>query len=154
MYFKKIVWTWTEGTYQIDRYGIGNDDNNSGWGRGRVSIVGGYSYSTFATKWFAGDSWPRRMLLWCLYTMNMLMYVFILVRLIGSIRSKRYEEVSLVLVLLGFIGFYILWEIKSRYLYPIYPLLLVISYMGFKDVYKLLRARKLDHGRLFLGKGE
>lgn len=154
MYFKKIVWTWTEGTYQIDRYGIGNDDNNSGWGRGRVSIVGGYSYSTFATKWFAGDSWPRRMLLWCLYTMNMLMYGFILVRLIGSIRSKRYEEVSLVLVLLGFIGFYILWEIKSRYLYPIYPLLLVISYMGFKDVYKLLRARKLDHGRLFLGKGE
>lgn len=151
MYFKKIVWTWTEGTYQIDRYGIGNDNN--GWNRGRVSIMGGYSYSTFATKWFAGNSWPRTMLLWCLYAMNMLMYGFILVRLIGSIRSKRYEEVSLVLVLLGFIGFYILWEIKSRYLYPVYPLLMVMSYMGFKDVYRLFRARVLDHGRLFLGKG-
>ena len=66
------------------------------------------------------------------------MYCLIFIRLISGIRAKRFDEVFLILVILGFIGFYILWEIKSRYIYPIYPLLIVLSYMGFKDVYDFL----------------
>ena len=46
------------------------------------------------------------------------------------------------LVLLGFVGFYLLWEIKSRYLYPVYPLLLVLSVLGFKDTLALLENGK------------
>jgi hypothetical protein len=134
MYYKKLVWTWTEGTYQIERYGIGNGES-SGTGRGAGLIMDRYSYSTFATEWFKGDSNSRIGLLWVLYVMNFLMYVFILVRLIVGIRARRYGETSLVLVILGFIGFYLLWEIKSRYIFPVYPLLIVLSYMGFKDMY-------------------
>lgn len=137
MYYKKMIWTWTEGTYQMDRYGLGNDGSSGNVrnARGMGGIAGSYSYSTFATDLFADDSKYRKALLWIVYGLNILMYCFILVRLIGGIKAKRFDEVPLILVILGFIGFYILWEIKSRYIYPVYPLLIVLSYLGFKDVY-------------------
>jgi hypothetical protein len=143
MYYKKIVWTWTEGTYQIERYGIGvGSSSNQGQGRGMV--MGSYSYNTVATDLFKGNSEYRSGLLWILYVMNFLMYCFIFIRLISGIKAKRFDEVFLILVILGFIGFYILWEIKSRYIYPVYPLLIVLSYMGFKDAYDFMSKRKLS----------
>ncbi|GFZ33410.1 hypothetical protein CSC2_39360 [Clostridium zeae] len=145
MYYKKIVWTWTEGTYQIDRYGIGDDGTTNK--SQRMSMISGYSYTTFATDLFKGDSLYRSSLLLVLYVMNFLMYCFILIRLINSMKIKRYDEVLLVLVILGFIAFYILWEIKSRYIYPVYPLLIALSYMGFKDTYDFLLEK---NARVFL----
>jgi len=146
MYYKKIVWTWTEGTYQMDRYGISNE---GGGGRGMSALMGGYSYSTFATDVFSGNSGYRVALLWMLYVLNFLMYCMILVRLTGAIRAGRFDEVSLILVILGFIGFYILWEIKSRYIYPVYPLLIVLSYMGLKDVHDFMMNATLPRSRSF-----
>ncbi|MNC21234.1 hypothetical protein D3C75_692040 [compost metagenome] len=140
MYTKKLVWTWTEGTYQMERYGIGNGSSTIGRGMGAVGDK--YSYTTFATELFKGDSNARVGLTWAMYAMNILMYGFILVRLTGSLKSGRFAETPLVLVVLGFIGFYLLWEIKSRYLFPVYPLLLVMSYMGFKDMYDALFVEK------------
>ncbi|MEC0169178.1 glycosyltransferase family 39 protein [Paenibacillus graminis] len=134
MYYKKLIWTWTEGTYQMERYGIGNDSSSGSGGR-MGFVLDRYVYPTFASDWFKGDSNARSGLLWMLYVLNILMYACILVRLIGGIKAKRYAETPLILVILGFIGFYLLWEIKSRYIYPVYPLLIVFSYMGFKDVY-------------------
>lgn len=134
MYYKKIIWTWTEGTYQVERYGIGVESSfNPGQGKGMV--MGRYSYTTAATDLFKGTSQYRSGLLWMLYVMNFLMYCFIFIRLISGIKGKRFDEVFLILVILGFIGFYVLWEIKSRYIYPVYPLLIILSYMGFKDSY-------------------
>ncbi|WP_438496358.1 glycosyltransferase family 39 protein [Paenibacillus sp. IHBB 3054] len=141
MYYKKLVWTWTEGTYQMERYGIGNDGSSRSGGRAGF-VMDRYSYTTFATDLFKGDSKYRSGLLWVLYVQNFLMYGFILIRLIGSISAKRFEETSIILVVLGFIAFYLLWEIKSRYIYPVYPLLIVLSYMGFKDVYDYMLNRK------------
>ena len=158
MYYKKVIWTWTEGTYQMDRYGIGNESGTD-MGRGRgggAGIAGSYSYTNPMTELFAGDSPYRVGVLWIVYVMNFLMYYFILIRVIGAIRAKRYDEVSLILVILGFIGFYILWEIKSRYIYPVYPLLIVLSYMGFKDVYDFVFRGKIDWkpaSQTSLGKG-
>lgn len=140
MYYKKIVWTWTEGTYQMERYVLGNDGSSSNGGR-MGFVMDRYSYTNTATDLFKADSSYRSGLLWLLYVLNFLMYVCILIRLIGGIRAKRYEETSLILVVLGFIGFYLLWEIKSRYIYPVYPLLIVLSYMGFKDVYDYMLKR-------------
>ncbi|MNO35357.1 hypothetical protein D3C76_254060 [compost metagenome] len=140
MYYKKLVWTWTEGTYQMERYGLGNDGSSSNGGR-MGFVMDRYSYTNAVTDLFKGDSSYRSGLLWLLYILNFLMYVFILIRLIGGIRAKKYEETSLILVVLGFIGFYLLWEIKSRYIYPVYPLLIVLSYMGFKEVYDYMLKR-------------
>ncbi|MNO37794.1 hypothetical protein D3C76_278840 [compost metagenome] len=134
MYYKKLIWTWTEGTYQMERYGIGNDSSSSSGGR-MGFVMDHYVYNTFASDWFKGDSNARSGLIWMLYVLNILMYGCILIRLISGIKARRYAETPLILVILGFIGFYLLWEIKSRYIYPVYPLLIVFSCMGFKDVY-------------------
>ncbi|NSB16938.1 glycosyltransferase family 39 protein [Clostridium beijerinckii] len=139
MYYNKIIWTWTEGTYQIETFGIGNEAVSSSQRVGREEKV--YSYNTFATELFKGDSVYRSGLLWILYVMNFLMYCFIFIRMIGVIKEKKFDEVLLVLVFLGFIGFYVLWEIKSRYIYPTYPILIILSYMGFKDVYEFVSRR-------------
>ncbi len=143
MYYKKIVWTWTEGTYQVERYGIGVE-SSSNKGQGREMVMGNYSYTTFATDLFKGDSQYRSGLLWILYVMNFLMYCFIFIRLISGIKAKRFDEIFLILVILGFIGFYILWEMKSRYIYPVYPLLIILSYMGFKDAYDFMSKKNLS----------
>ncbi|AIQ45071.1 membrane protein [Paenibacillus sp. FSL R7-0273] len=142
MYYKKLIWTWTEGTYQMERYGIGNDSSSGDRGRMVGMVMDRYSYTNAATDLFKGDSGYRSGLLWMMYVLNLLMYGGIMVRLIGSIRAGRYGETPLVLVLLGFIGFYLLWEIKARYIFPVYPLLIVFSYMGFKDVYDYFAGRR------------
>jgi hypothetical protein len=141
MYYKKIIWTWTEGTYQVERYGLGNDGSSGSRGRMVGAVMDSYSYTNAATDLFKGDSNYRSGLLWLLYVLNFLMYGCILVRLIGGIRAGRFEENPIILVVLGFIGFYLLWEIKSRYIYPVYPMLIVLSYMGFKDVYEYMVRR-------------
>lgn len=145
MYYKKLIWTWTEGTYQMERYGIGNEGGASFTGGRGGMVMGSYSYSTAASRLFEGASVYRSSLLWALYVQNFLMYGLILIRLIQGLRTKRFAETPLLLVILGFIGFYLLWEIKSRYIYPVYPLLLVLSYLGFQDIYVLLTGRRRSH---------
>lgn len=138
MYYNKIIWTWTEGTYQIETFGIGNESSNLNTRMGKMQAS--YSYTTFATNLFKGDSIYRSGLLWILYVINFLMYCFIFIRIINGVKIKKFDEIFLILVLLGFIVFYALWEIKSRYIYPVYPLLIILSYMGFKDGYNFMIA--------------
>lgn len=142
MYYKKIIWTWTEGTYQIERYGLGSD-SKGGFSKDNSLVNSVYSYTTPATDIFDLGSKYRSGLIFILYVMNFLMYCFILFRLIIGVKIKRFDEVFLILVILGFIGFYILWEIKSRYIYSVYPLLIVLSYMGFKDAYSLMIKKRI-----------
>lgn len=139
MYYKKIIWTWTEGTYQIDRYGLGVYPEEEK--TGKTHIMGGYSYRTSITELFNRDNRYREPFLWILYTMNTLIYCFIGLRLLYCLSRGSFKEVLLVIVLLGFIGFYLLWEIKSRYLYPIYPILLILSYQGYVNAYDYISCR-------------
>ncbi|WP_168121720.1 glycosyltransferase family 39 protein [Paenibacillus sp. HB172176] len=143
MYYKKLIWVWTEGTYQVDRYGIGTQGSDQRGRRGGSSIMGEYSYSTFFTELFKGDSKYRSGFLMILYVMNILMYIFIFIRLYKGLRKKSFDEMPLVLVILGFIGFYLLWEIKSRYLFPVYPILIMLSFLGFKDTYEYVTCRRI-----------
>lgn len=134
-YYKKLLWTWTEGTYQIERYGLGNDVNTVGGKRPRH---GGYEYRTFATSLFKDDSIYRSGMNWLLYTINFLMYVFIIFGLLEEILSQKFDQLLLVLIVLGIMAFYLVWEIKSRYLYPIYPILIILSYQGFKRAHSFI----------------
>lgn len=106
-------------------------------------IVSGYSYDIYVLNLFKGDLKYRSGIFWILYVMNFLMYCFIFIRLINGVKFKKFEEVFLILVILGFIGFYILWEIKFRYIYLVYLLLIVLLYMGYKDVYDFILKRNL-----------
>jgi hypothetical protein len=43
-------------------------------------------------------------------------------------------------VLLGFIGFYTIWEMKPRYIYLIYPYLILTAYYGLTQVSDWLKS--------------
>ena len=133
-YYKKLIWTWTEGTYQIERYGFGNDIDAAS---PKCPRHGGYKYRTFATNLFKDDSMYRSAMNWILYVINFLMYLFILFGLIWGIKAGKFEGLLLVLIILGVIAFYIIWEIKSRYIYPVYPILIILSFQGFKRAYDI-----------------
>ena len=130
VYAKKDIWLWTEGTYQAEYYGIGS------WG---------YLYPTFATKLFTNNNLLRDYARWILHTTNYLMLALSCVGLIRSIRKKSHYPLILpAIVLLGFIGFYTIWEIKPRYIYLIYPYLILMAYHGLgivSDGLKLLIQR-------------
>ena len=136
VYLKKNIWLWTEGTYQAEYYGIGS------WG---------YLYPTFATKLVDHNVPLRDFVRWILHTTNLLMLGLIVIGLIRSIIKKyNYSLILPAIVLLGFIGFYTIWEIKPRYIYLIYPYLILMSYQGLgivtdklKRLAKRLRKRDL-----------
>lgn len=115
VYAKKNLWLWTEGTYQAEYYGIGS------WG---------YLYPTRFTRHFQ-DQRLRDHIRWVLHATNLLMLGLALTGLINSaVRKYDYPFLLPAIVLLGFIGFYTLWEIKPRYIYLTYPYLILMSYHG------------------------
>lgn len=120
LYLKKNVWLWTEGTYQAEYYGIGS------WG---------YLYRTYFTDLLGGNQWFRDLTRWGLHASNLLMLGLVLAGLLHSVLKRhKYPFVLAAIVLLGFIGFYTLWEIKPRYIYVTYPYLILMSYYGLSFV--------------------
>ncbi|NMA64934.1 MAG: glycosyltransferase family 39 protein [Clostridiaceae bacterium] len=128
-YLKKNIWLWTEGTYQAEYYGIGS------WG---------YLYTTSATKLVENNRFLRDQVRWLLHGSNFLLLFLSLTGLIDSIfRKNIYPLILPVISILGFVGFYTIWEIKPRYIFPCYPYLILLSYYGLTIIYeKLLKPIK------------
>ena len=127
VYIKKNIWLWTEGTYQAEYYGVGS------WG---------HLYSTIATDRLDNSVYFRDSLRWLLHVINILMFSLIFIGLLESIRKKvSYQLLLPVIAVIGFIGFYTLWEIKPRYIYPIYPYLILMAYQGLSTLINLLAIR-------------
>jgi len=124
-YLKKNIWLWTEGTYQAEYYGLGS------WG---------YLYPTAATR-MAESNWPLRdQIRWMLHGSNFLLLFLAMTGLLASILRKQvYPLILPVINVLGFIGFYTIWEIKPRYIFPCYPYLILLSYYGLTILYGKLQ---------------
>jgi hypothetical protein len=123
VYIKKNIWLWTEGTYQAEYYGVGS------WG---------HLYSTIATERLDSSVYFRDSIRWLLHVINILMFSLIFIGLLESIRKKAsYQLLLPAIVVIGFIGFYTLWEIKPRYIYPIYPYLILMAYQGLNTLIDL-----------------
>lgn len=123
MYFKKSLWLWTEGTYQCLYYGMSHTQ------------PGGYSYEIPVSKFFVENLKRREYINWILYATNYLINIVILIALIMSIRKNKYKFSLFVIIILGFIGFYLLWETKPRYIYLCYPYLILLSYASLRKVF-------------------
>ena len=120
IYGKKIFWIWGEGTYQSGRYGLGYPDNT-------------YTYDTFVTALISES--PDRLLR---IAINMvlraqyLLYMFFAV--IGTLRAQKKPKLSvLFFIICGFFLFFVIWEIKSRYLYGLYPIFLLLGMYGWES---------------------
>lgn len=112
-FLKKIYWTWTEGTYQMERYGYGTsiqyrtvltDKISSSHMKATLNIISHYANSCF------------------------LLFASIAVYL--AKKQNITKSLIMLLLILGILAFYSIWEIKSRYLIVIFPYLFIYFYYG------------------------
>jgi len=58
-------------------------------------------------------------------------YIFILLAIIGICVKRNDKKSSLLfLIIAGYFCFYLIWEIKSRYIYSLYPYITLFAYSG------------------------
>jgi len=125
--FKKTFWIWSEGTYQSERYAF--------------SYNGQWQYETFFVNCVADNSVFRD-------TLNSLIrgqyFAYIMLSILGIYQSDTKNNMLTILkiIVVGFLAFYIVWEIKSRYLYPIYPIICMFSASGLE---LFLKKHRLQH---------
>lgn len=127
---KKELWMWTEGTYQAERYGFGGYD------------------STFAHENRITDSIKDvdnskiRMIIDLI--MKAQYYIYMALALAGVIITRKNSNYSLFnYCICGFACFYLVWEMKSRYIYSLYPLFIIYAVIGIKYIFnKILEKYK------------
>lgn len=121
---KKNFWMWTEGTYQADRYGF-NPHNAT------------FQYSTLYTKYFA-DTTLVFDLLNSIFR-GYYFWIIILSALGFFFTDKNNKKVNMLLhIIIGFIIFYTIWEIKSRYIYSLYPIFMIFAAYGLDNLVKTI----------------
>lgn len=126
VYAKKTFWMWTEGTYQLDWYGIGYSKTR-----------GGYLYKTFAQDIIKDNSSYRESLMWVMYSTNLLMLFFFALGILINLKKSDFQSDILVLIMGVFVVFYFVWEIKSRYAFSCYPIFIILAYRGCEELYQL-----------------
>ncbi|MCR5700808.1 MAG: glycosyltransferase family 39 protein [Lachnospiraceae bacterium] len=123
IYVKKEIWMWSEGTYQAERYGLGD------------------YYATFTkdnkiteTVRNVDNSMIRKVLEQMMKAQYYIYMFFALVGLLTVWKRNRKDmrlQVLLLYVICGFFCFYLVWEIKSRYIYSLYPIFMIYGFIGF-----------------------
>ena len=117
IFAKKTLWMWSEGTYQAQRYGMGTTDAE-------------YLYETIITKNLQ-NSYLASFRVITENLMKAQYYVYLLFATIGVVINRNNEKSTLLrYIICGFFCFYLLWEIKSRYIYSLYPIIMVFSFDG------------------------
>lgn len=118
-YAKKIFWLWTEGTYSINFYGLSQ-------------ALGTNSFALYSTPFIKyiepWDKTVRLSLDWALHSFNWLAIALVSLYLFDAAIKKDFRMELLVYIIISYIGFYMLWEVKSRYIFGVYPIILIMSY--------------------------
>ncbi|SEI97622.1 Calcineurin-like phosphoesterase [Lachnospiraceae bacterium A10] len=122
LFSRKILWIWTQGTYQFQRYGFGYDGDSSSK----------FIYDTLLTNHFLNTSQKLPKLLIHLgraQYMSLFTFMFLGVRKsykkidVLNVRALLYPMVLTFLVL-------IFYEMKSRYIFHLIPIMLILSFIG------------------------
>ncbi|MCR5608772.1 MAG: hypothetical protein K6G26_06880, partial [Lachnospiraceae bacterium] len=134
IYGKKTLWMWSEGTYQAERYGFG--DSFAQFSR---------ENSITQSLLDVNNSFIRIALE---KLMKAQYYIYMVLALIGIVvirkgKKEQYNRQAVLMYLIcGFFCFYLLWEIKSRYIYSMYPIIMIYAYAGWERVCKEVLKRK------------
>ncbi|WP_242835274.1 glycosyltransferase family 39 protein [Ruminiclostridium papyrosolvens] len=118
-YIKKTFWTWTEGTYNVNFYGLSQTLKPENF----------KLYNTPLIKYAEpGDKILRGALDWFLHTYNWITLALVAYYLWSCVKYRDFKTELLVYTILFYLGFYFFWEVKSRYLFGLYPILIILSY--------------------------
>lgn len=131
---KKVFWTWQQGTFQSERYAFGNDR----------PAQEKFSYDTFATKYVTDSSQRGRSMFSSFmrvqYMVTLLMTSFALL-----VKRNDSKYIYFVYSIIGFLLFYIVWETKSRYIFSIYPFMIIIGFSFFEECVDKLNTYKKNN---------
>lgn len=129
-WFNKMRWLFGEGTYQLELYGIGEPKTAP------YNGIGAWLYSTFVTDWLF-KSYVRKHIV---ATQQWIHHFFLLLSMMGAIVMSKHKHI-LITIAAGFIAFFLLWEMKSRYLFPLLPIFLFFSSVSIDGVLNLFFPR-------------
>lgn len=123
LFGKKILWTWTQGTYQCQRYGFGYDVED---------ITGKFIYNTPLVSRFANTSLllPATLISIC-RAQYMALMILMLIGVFSIIVRKQFDLYR-VFVYLFFGTFWILvfYEMKSRYVFHLVSSMCILAVFG------------------------
>ncbi len=133
---KKHLWLWTEGTYQVERYVFGDGSD------------GLFFYETPITKRVANpeDSAIRSGLEYLMKGQYFVLILLCLVDFCVKDEASQNDEKDLFYYLIvGLFCFYTVWEIKSRYIYCLYPVFLVLGSGGLEKLVNICRLKLSEY---------
>ncbi len=137
---KKEYWLFTEGTYQVERYafGAGQDD--------------AFYYETFLSKRVQNPetSKERKAID---YLMKGQYFVLILLSLIDLLIKDKEKEIKdkkdlLLYFIIGMFCFYLIWEIKSRYIYCLNPIFIILATSGIEKLQNKITVKETKNGKI------
>ena len=128
---KKEYWLWTEGTYQVERYAFGAGQEDT------------FYYETPLTnKLLNPETSKIRKALD--YLMKAQYFVLIGLSLISLIKKDENGKKDLLLYfIIGMFCFYLVWEMKSRYIYCLQPVFWIFAARGLEQIQAKIHTRKM-----------
>ena len=116
---KKIFWTWSQGTYQAQRYAFGYDveeANNK------------FYYSTLLSDYLMRDEQPLREIINSMMRAQYMVLFGLMLVTIYDDRKKSVEKYRwLYYSLIATVLMLMVWEMKSRYILHCYPLMCILA---------------------------
>ena len=129
-YYDKMMYLWSDGSFEAEFYGMPT---------GKASKNFKYLYQTPISKYINQNQDFTLILQWIFKYSYLWLLIFASAYLIFTIKRKKFEFEIGVYLIGGFILFYLFWEIKIRYIFGVYPFLLIIALAGLSEVVDKLR---------------
>ena len=123
---KKEIWMFSEGTYMAERYAFGGGGSE-------------FTRDNALTKDIQKnqDSVIRK---GAEYIMKGQYFVIITCALLGILKRKSVKKYNLLnYIIVGLFCFYCVWEIKSRYIYSLYPIFTIYAVDGIDVIKRIFR---------------
>ncbi|HEX2925746.1 MAG TPA: hypothetical protein VHP38_05750, partial [Ruminiclostridium sp.] len=130
-YLKKTFWIWTEGTYNVNFYGLSQTLKPENF----------KLYDTPLIKYAEPcDTALRSSIDWLLHAYNWVTLLLCAFYLYNCVKLKDFRAEVLVYTIFFYLGFYFFWEVKSRYLFGLYPFFIIMSYNAAGQFYSRIQS--------------
>lgn len=134
LFSRKIFWTWSQGTYQAERYGFGSN---------AVSYEEKFEYETFATRRLMSNEQTLRRVANSVCRAEYLILFGLMIVGMWNLDATGREKFRIFYYIM-FVTFVILifYEMKSRYIFSLIPGMLILAMQGADIVHEKLKRNR------------
>jgi hypothetical protein len=136
IFVKKTFWLWSQGTYQAQRYGFGSDVQDE-------DMLTKFEYQTILTNHLLRDDQPlRKILNSVMRDQYYVMFGLMILTMMDRRKTERYRGFYYAFIATFLIM--LVYELKSRYVFHLFPLMIVMAVDGTELLEKRLEAFKTN----------